>query len=281
MQKLRFLPLAAMTLALSLFTGCDDEDGSVTINGFTVSNATPAAGTSIDARGTADFETDNATVTYSVSGTNAATVIEVPAPFKVAAGASIGKQISIKAGATGSYTLSVKVVDEDGAEATASTSFCVGSCSGTGSTPLDRVGSVDLGSQADPTNGSFLDVDGGIAYTSGSKTAAETAEIDLVFFKDNAGTASFLSPSQVVADGLNTLSGWANKNSTVIVDAGTTAITTVEGAKSAVGSSSSQKAAVVSGHYYAMKLTGGEYAVVKATSMTASGVTVTVEIFSE
>lgn len=290
MQKLRFLPLAAMTLALSLFTGCDDEEGSVTINGFGVSTGTPKAGESFNTTGTADFETDQATVKYSFSPS---TGITVPSEFKIASGSSVGKQIDIAPGtASGNYSVTVTVTDEDGIAASQTATFCVNVCGGGGGTgtPLgDRGGenTATLGAQS-ASAGSFLNVDGFEVFksdneTNGYKTAAQKQSIDIVFFSTEAGVPTFFAPTAAAAAGLGGVASWgSDAKSTIIVDANSTPITTKEGAIAAIGAQSTTQAVVVSGHYYALKLSNGKYAVVNAIlAGSAKSATVTVDILSE
>jgi hypothetical protein len=270
MQKLRFLPLAAMTLALSLFTGCDDEEGSVTINGFGVDNANPAAGSSFNTKGTADFETDKATVSYTVSGPDAGKIIP-PSSFAIASGSSLGKLFTVPAGtAAGSYSVTVTVTDEDGIAASQSASFCVGgACGGGSGMPLDKLEpDLDVGAQSVTGKGSFIDVDGGEVFTEGTK---DVSKVDAVFFADAAGQISLMSPSYAATNSLGGVSTWGTKLQTVIVEAGTSEIATKEAAMAKVGSATTQIAAVTSGHYYAMKLANNEYAVVKIASLSGTG----------
>ncbi|QQS07174.1 MAG: hypothetical protein IPK50_09810 [Fibrobacterota bacterium] len=268
MQKLRFLPLAAMTLALSLFTGCDDETGTVTINGFGVDNANPAVGpSSITTKGTADFETDQATVSYSVSPSAGVTI---PSSFNIAAGGSLAKQIQYTAAAVpGSYTVTVTVTDEDGVSASQAATFCIGGACGTSTgIPLDMLEpDLTVGAQ-DAKAGSFIDVDGGAVYTSGAK---DFSVVDAIFFADAAGQISLMSPSYAASNSLGAVSAWSTKLSTVIVDAGTAAVATREAAMAKIGTSNTQVAAVVSGHYYALKLANGQYAAIKIASLSSSG----------
>ncbi len=269
MQKLRFLPLAAMTLALSLFTGCDDEEGSVTINGFGVDNATPLVGpSSITTKGTADFETDKATVSYTVSPS---TGVNVPSAFTIASGSSLSKQIPYSAeAAPGSYTVTVTVTDEDGIAASQSATFCIGgACGGGGGTPFDKLEpDLDVGAQSVNGKGSFIDVDGGEVFTEGTK---DVSKVDAVFFADAAGQISLMSPKYAATNSLGGVNTWGTQLQTIIVEAGTSEIATKEAAMAKVGSATTQIAAVTSGHYYAMKLSNNEYAVVKIASLSGSG----------
>lgn len=289
MQKLRFLPLAAMTLALSLFTGCDDEDGSVTINGFGVDNAMPEAGKSFNTKGTADFETDKATVSYAFSPSAG---ITGPSSFTIASGASLGKQIDISSSAaTGTYSVTVTVTDEDGVAASQTATFCVEVCSGTpptGTLLPDNGGAntITLGAQS-ASAGSFLNVDGFESFKSDNatyaKTAAQKQSIDVVFFASAAGVPTFYAPTAAADADLGGIKSWgSDAKSTIIVDAGTTPIETKEAAISAIGSKSTTQAAVVSGHYYALKLSNNKYAVINAIlAGSDKSATVTVDILSE
>lgn len=292
MQKLRFLPLAAMTLALSLFTGCDEESDAPVINGYKLDNTAPvvtSAAASINTMGTVDFGTDKATVHYAVSGPGVSS-ITVPADFTVtSSGSSIGKKFDIAMGApAGTYSISVTVTDEDGGVASQSVSFTIGG--GSSSTPLGNnagKNTATLGAQS-ASAGSFLNADGFEVFKSdsdvnGYKTSAQKQSIDVVFFATDAGVATFFAPTAAAAAGLGGISSWgSDAKSTIIVDAGTSPITTKEAASAAIGSQTSTQATVVSGHYYALKLSNGKYAVLNAILAGAGkSATVTVDILSE
>lgn len=240
------------------------------ISGFSLDNTNPAAGpSSFTTKGTADFETSKATVSYAVSPSAGLTL---PASFTITSGSSIGKQVQISTGApNGSYTITVTVTDEDGNFTSQAATFCVNSCAG----PVDLTFDIlepDLfvGAQR-ASAGAFIDVNGGVVYTSGSKTDAVLASIDVIFFADATDQISLMSPSYAASNSLGTIINWTTRNSTIIVDAGTSPITDLKMAMSKIGSSTSQVASVVSGHYYALKLVNGEYAAIKVVSLSGSG----------
>lgn len=289
MQKLRILPLAAISLALSLFTGCDDSTDAPKISGFGVSNAKVDAPKNINLTGSVEFGTDDATISYTVSPS---TGITPPASYvSKSSPASLAKdQIQIDATANGTYTVTITVKDADGQTTTAQTSFCVGSCGTSSGTKLgDNAGlnTVELGAQ-NAAAGSFLNADGFEVFKSdsdknGYKTAAQKQSIDVVFFASSAGVPTFYAPTAAASAGLGGIASWgSDAKSTIIVDAGTSPITTKEGAMAAIGSQTSTQAAVVSGHYYALKLSNGKYAVINAI-IGGSGMsaTATVDILSE
>lgn len=253
-----------------------------TIIGFGVDNATPSAGpSSFGTKGTAVIETSKATVSYSVSPSAGLTP---PASFSIVSGSSIAKQVQISTGApNGSYTITVTVTDEDGNSTAQAASFCVNSCAGPFDLTFEKLmPDLSVGAQnASPP--AFIDVDGATTYGGGAKTAAVIASIDAIFFADATDQISLMSPSYAASNSLGNLSAWSTKQSTVIVDAGTTPVSTVTAAKAIIGTSTAQVAAVESGHYYALKLTNGEYAVIRFSSLSGSGrsATGTITLFVE
>ncbi|HNY29444.1 MAG TPA: hypothetical protein PKO15_01025 [Fibrobacteria bacterium] len=129
---------------------------------------------------------------------------------------------------------------------------------------------LELGAQ-NAVQASALDLDGQIAYSSGAKTDAEVASIDLLFLASGSGVPTFYSPSEASLQGLGALTSWNTKNFTYIADAGVTPITTASQAELLSGSTNSQSAAAVVGHYYAVEIATGPYCAFKVESITGSG----------
>lgn len=131
--------------------------------------------------------------------------------------------------------------------------------------------------------GSFISVQEAFILTSGDKTAADEAAIDVVFSASEntaSGVPTFYSP----ATAPNNLTGWTKRNATIIVrtSKASSAITTVNAAKTEIGSSTSQSAPVSVGTYV-IKTESGLYGMLEVLSMTAAGnaSTVTLKIFAE
>ena len=235
-----------------------------TISGFSVDNAyLPAGLSSFNTKGSAEFATGKAIVSYAVSP---AANITLPASFTLSSGGSLGKQVAIGPNvAPGAYSLTVTVTDEDGLSASQSATFSISSSGVT----FDMLApNLTVGAQNELA-GSYIDVDGGLIYTGGS--SKPVAEIDAIFFADAAGQISLMSPTHAASSSIGGVSAWATRQSTVVVDAGTAPVLTVGAARALIGTSSSQIAAVVSGHYYALRLANGEYAAIQIASLTGIG----------
>jgi len=141
----------------------------------------------------------------------------------------------------------------------------------------DQGGSWDAGGQSAVGVNSFISVRGdaadptGFSLSSGEKTVADEAALDLCFFamtngaKDAAGTPSFVSPN-AIKSALN----WGTTNKTIIVAAaGKSAadFKTVQNVKDVIGSSTNEIAAVTQGGVYALLLGNGKYAIVSVVSL--------------
>ena len=232
-------------------------------------------GDKISLYGTSHFTEDFATLSFQVVPQEAS--ITLPATIQVTNGPWSSTTVTTSTSTPlGNYRVVVSLKRTNGTVDTVSVPLTVVERT----TPLFSIGSLSMGTQTE-INGSYLDVDGGTCFTSGTKTTTEIASIDLVFFKDSSGTPSFASPSQAASEGLSSVIAWTTKNSAVIVDMGILAVdlTSAEAIKSAIGSSTSQKATVVSDHWYALRLPTGQYAALKASTLTASGTTVVVRIY--
>lgn len=142
---------------------------------------------------------------------------------------------------------------------------------------------IDLGAQ-NAVQASALDVDGQTAYSSGAKTDAEVASIDLLFLASSSGVPTFYSPSEAYLLSLGSLSSWKTKNETYIADAGTSSITSLSQASALAGATNNQSAPAVVGHYYAVEHADGTTSALKVESITGTGksavVTVSMKTFS-
>lgn len=141
---------------------------------------------------------------------------------------------------------------------------------------------LTLGAQA-AAPGSYLDIDGKLAWTAGAKSAEQIASIDLIFLASASGVPMFYSPWEADDVAMVTnLSSWGVKNETFIVDVGTTPITSRSEAMAA-GASDAQSVVAAVGHYYAVESAGGTYSALKVESITGLGrnavVTVSMKTF--
>ncbi|MBK9578169.1 MAG: hypothetical protein IPO40_13920 [Fibrobacteres bacterium] len=230
-------------------------------------------GDQISLSGTTHFAEDFATLSFQVVPQEA--TITLPATIQVTNGSWPSTSVATSTSTPlGNYRVVVALKRSNGTVDTVSVPLTVVEKT----SQLISKGSIAMGSQLDPTNGSYLDVANATVWSSGAGKPYQT--IDVIFFKDASGTPSFLSPAQTASDSLGNMSAWTTKNRTIIVDAGTATPASAEAIKLAIGSSTAQKAAVVSGHWYALRLSTGQYAAIKVASLTSTGITATVEIYN-
>jgi hypothetical protein len=182
-------------------------------------------------------------------------------------------------GATGSYSIKGVLTGTDGSTLTTKLTFQAapgGTTTPTGTTTTisSQGGPFTIGAQK-ADSASFISVTKAADFatiTSGGKTAADEANIDVIFFADNSGTPSFFSPAEAKAQGLGKVSSWSTWNNTVIVSAGSTALSTVEAAKALTDNSSSHSVAVTANTWYAIKLDNSKgYGAIHILTLSGNG----------
>jgi hypothetical protein len=293
MQKLRFLPLAAIGLAFGLLTACDSTSSkdapSVSTALYVSGNPTTLqANTTYHLAGTVENVTSwSWTVVNSATGKTVAT-ISADAP-NGSGSTDVGKGSSSKLveftvtsawGATGTYVITGALTGTDGS--TINTTVTVTATPGgtnTTETPLSSVVSLDVAAQGVTGVNSFISIGNAKSY-SGTETKTYFANTDLVITYDAANTTqtNFESTAEGVSD--NTLGStyWGTGRATLITDVGSTEPTSLTTAKASLGTA--QSAAIVSGHYYVVKTVEGIYAVLYASNLSGTGnsLTLTVKI---
>lgn len=243
--------------------------GAPVITGFGLDNTSPEAGGSFSSKGSVSFETSSADVSYSVTGPSA-TSIMLPASFTVSSSpASLSKLLVISSSASaGIYTVTVRVTDRNGKSATSEATFQVTST--VVGEPLRSIGSLPVGAQGS-AQGSFLELSGskaGVAWTSGTNIPYST--IDVIF--GAAGTTpTFFSPDYAASSGAFTLSTWTTKNTSALVDMGTTMPASSAPVAVALAASGSSSVTVVPGHYYGVGTESGDIVVLYVFQVTGSG----------
>jgi hypothetical protein len=261
--SVRYKPLEASSMSASVFPG-----GTMSLSGST------------------HFPEDYATLSFQVVPQENSIIL--PATIQVTNGPWSSTTVATSTSTPlGNYRVVASLKRSNGILDTVSVPLTVVEAT----TRLDDNGgrnTLTLGAQA-ASAGSFLNVDGYEAFlpdspSNGYKTSAQKKSIDVVFFASEAGVPTFYAPTAAASAGLGGIASWGSyANSTIIVDVGTSSITTKEGAIAAIGSQTSAQAAVFTGHCYALKLSNGNYAVLQAILSGGSNTTatVTVDILSE
>ncbi|QQS07171.1 MAG: hypothetical protein IPK50_09795 [Fibrobacterota bacterium] len=289
MLKLRALSFSLLLGATTLLTGCFEDVEAPRIKGLAV-NPTVVPATGAQIQGIVEYDTDKASVSFQVSGATGDVSNKFDFSQSITLGsspASLGTINPREDATVGNYTLTVKVVDDEGNTTSETAKFSFGVP--TDDNLLNNMGdnSRILGAQGNSTEGSFLDVDGFKVFKSGTKTDSEKSTIDVVLFASPntaTGTLLLLSPKQAAADNLGAISSWGseNLNPTIIVKAGGPVLTR-DAAIRAIGASTSEKAEVQSGATYALKLSNDAYASITIQSINGVGnaAAVTLQILAD
>lgn len=302
MQKLRFVPLAILSLSVGLMTACDSTSSNTvpTIDRVGLDDI-PSTGLvagqgSTKIHSTVTSEATGFTITFTV--TNAAGT-DKSSDFTINftnPSSSDTKWVAVDQNATlaaksgianGNYTLKMTVSSSSGSNSASTTFTVVGGTDNPnpgGGTKLNDANAVDLGAQAVNGVGSFLSIEGAWSITSGEKKAADEDSVDVVFFASpstSSGTPTFFSPAAAYAASLGKLDGWSVRHNTIIVSS-PNALSTVEQVKALTDASSSHSATVSNGGWYAVKLDSGKYGLIHVTAFAGAGnaATATVEVFN-
>jgi hypothetical protein len=294
MLKLRALSFSLLFGAATLLTGCFDDVEAPRIKGLAVNPyVVTEAGSQI--QGSVEYDTDKASVSFSVSRiAESGAVVDASSDFDFSQSISLGGSPASLGSfkprriVDGNYTLAVNVVDDEGNTTTENAPFKIGNVpTETGFSNHAGANVFTLGAQG-ALEGSFLDVDDFKQYSSDNsthtKTPTEKSAIDVVLFA-NGSTLMLYSPRAAADAGLGGIASWSavNINSTTIVDAGSTPVSTVESAMSLLNGKTSQSAPAVEGHTYALKLSTDNYASLTIAKISGAGTsaTATVTILSE